>query len=326
MKKISVGVTCIGSVIGQGIIKSIKSSSIAQDCEITGFEYIEDAVGSFWVNRTYIMPDILKPDISDECYIEILLNRIKQHKIRILFIGMGFELVLMAAYKDIIQEETSCTVVVSPSETIDIARDKYETYQFLKDNNLYHPATWLPDQKHEVLYPAIIKPRIGTHSRGISIINNEVQLGNRVSEIQNSIIQELVGTDQNEYTCGILFLDGKIKTQICLQRYLRDGNTNIAYHHSDTPEIIYSYLREVTQKLRPFGPCNYQLRLDKDGIPKLFEINARFSGSTFMRTLFGLNEVEYIIKYLLDLDLPEFHPVFGKVIRYPEDLLVPETE
>ena len=227
--------------------------------------------------------------------------------------------------KDIIQQETGCTVVVSSSDIIEIARDKHKTYQFLKDNNLYHPATWLPDQKHEILYPAIIKPRVGTHSRGVSIINDEFQLGKRASEIRNPMIQEVVGTEQNEYTCGVLFLDGKTETQICLQRYLRDGNTSIAYHHSDTPEIIYSYLKEITQKLQPFGPCNYQMRLDNDGTPKLFEINARFSGSIFMRTLFGLNEMEYLIKYLLHLDLPEFNPVFGKVIRYPEEYLATAT-
>jgi|TARA_Y100000294_G_scaffold171632_1_gene185340 carbamoyl-phosphate synthase large subunit len=325
MKKISIGVTCIGSVIGQGIIKSIKASSLSGDCEITGFEYLEDTVGSYWVNRNYIMPDILKTDVSEEDYMEILLDRIKKHKIQFLFIGMGFELAMMAAYKDIIQQETGCTVVVSSSDIIEIARDKHKTYQFLKDNNLYHPATWLPDQKHEILYPAIIKPRVGTHSRGVSIINDEFQLGKRASEIRNPMIQEVVGTEQNEYTCGVLFLDGKTETQICLQRYLRDGNTSIAYHHSDTPEIIYSYLKEITQKLQPFGPCNYQMRLDNDGTPKLFEINARFSGSIFMRTLFGLNEMEYLIKYLLHLDLPEFNPVFGKVIRYPEEYLATAT-
>jgi|TARA_B100000315_G_scaffold257248_1_gene305495 carbamoyl-phosphate synthase large subunit len=325
MKKISIGVTCVGSVIGQGIIKSIKASSLSGVCEITGFEYLEDTVGSYWVNRTYIMPDILKTDVSDEYYMEILLDRIKKHKIQFLLIGMGFELAMMAVYRDQILKETGCTVVVSTPDTIELANDKYKTFQFLKDNRLPHPSTWLPNQKLEICYPAVIKPRIGTHSRGVSIIQNKDQLGSQIPNIQNPMIQELVGTDGKEYTCGVLFLDGEIKTQICLRRYLRDGNTSIAYHHSNTPGIIYAYLRDVTKKLRPFGPCNYQLRLDKEGIPKLFEVNARFSGSTFMRTLFGLNEVEYMIKYLLDVDLPKYKLVFGKVIRYPEDLLITAT-
>ena len=58
----------------------------------------------------------------------------------------------------------------------------------------------------------------------------------------------------------------------------------------------------------PYGPCNFQFRLDSFGIPRVFEINARFSGTTYMRTLSGFDEVAWSVIYARDgslhVDLP----------------------
>ena len=55
-------------------------------------------------------------------------------------------------------------------------------------------------------------------------------------------------------------------------------------------------LKKITSKLEPYGPTNFQLKLTKKG-PVIFEINPRFSGTTHMRSLFGLNEIDIIIKH-----------------------------
>ena len=56
MKKILV--SGAGSLLGQGIIKTIKSS--AKKYEIYGADYIKDSVGLYWVKKGYLLPDILK--------------------------------------------------------------------------------------------------------------------------------------------------------------------------------------------------------------------------------------------------------------------------
>ena len=62
--------------------------------------------------------------------------------------------------------------------------------------------------------------------------------------------------------------------------------------------------------------------MDKNGIPKLFEINPRHSGTTYIRSLFGYNEVIYIINYLIHGKECKFSLVDGKALRYFEEKLI----
>lgn len=322
MSKIGVGVTCVGSLISQGIIKSIKQSDLAGRAEMIGFEYFPDTIGSYWVDRTYIMPDILKRGVTEEEYLTALQRHISHHRIRFLFIGMDFELPMMARNRERIREKTGCHVVASTPEVIRVADDKYLTFEFLKIHALPYPMTWLPEQVGEVRYPAVLKPRNGERSRNVHVVKDEREMQEKLPTVPNPVIQEAVGTRDREYTCGVLFLDGEVKTRIFLRRYLRDGNTSLAHHSPDTPPSVRDYVESVAVQLGPHGPCNFQLRLGEDGVPRLFEINARFSGTTYMRTLFGLNEVEYLLHYLLGESPPAPRLRYGKILRYPEEFYV----
>ncbi len=94
--KTPIGITCVDSLVGQGIIRSIRKSDLADRVDITGFEYFKDTLGAHWVDRTYIMPDILKRGVKQNSYIEKLIAHIKAHGIKLLFVGIGFELEMMA--------------------------------------------------------------------------------------------------------------------------------------------------------------------------------------------------------------------------------------
>ena len=54
-------VTGAGSLLGQGIIKTILSSK--KKFKIIGTDYFKDAIGFNWVNNSYLLPDILKKKI-----------------------------------------------------------------------------------------------------------------------------------------------------------------------------------------------------------------------------------------------------------------------
>src|SRR3546814_995014 len=75
-----------------------------------------------------------------------------------------------------------------------------------------------------------------------------------------------------------------------MRRDLRDGNTYRAYV-ADYPELN-DQVRMLGRALQPHGPANFQFRTDADGTPCVFEINARFSGTTPLRAMAGFNEVE----------------------------------
>lgn len=323
-KKINIAITGTGSLIGQAIIKSIQRSNLKNKIDIIGLDYFKDTVGSFWANKNYLLPDILKPNVTNEEWLNVILSTIIENNIKLVFVGVDFELPLFAKYKSSIEEKTGAIVMVSSSEVIEIADDKYLTYEFLKKNGLSHPKSFLPKEvNYDTLdYPLIVKPRKGARSVGVHKIKDKNHLLNVIDNIKQPIIQECVGKDEEEFTCGTIYLNGQLKKTIVLRRSLKEGNTFISHYKKDFPEIITKYLEEVSGYLKPFGACNFQLRLDSNGIPKIFEINSRHSGTTYIRSLFGYSEVEYIINLLLFNKEIEFEMKEGTVVRYYDEFFV----
>ena len=82
MKKILV--TGAGSLLGQGIIKTLKYSK--SKFKIIGTDYFRDAIGLYWVSKGYILPDILKRKKNLNIWKKKILKIIKKEKINYLLI------------------------------------------------------------------------------------------------------------------------------------------------------------------------------------------------------------------------------------------------
>lgn len=95
----------------------------------------------------------------------------------------------------------------------------------------------------------------------------------------------------------------------------------IAANFDDFTEIT-NYCKEVARVLKPYGPCNFQSRL-LEGKPYIFEINPRFSSSTGMRSLLGVNEAEILLRSeILGQKILEPSILKCSVIRQYTDYLV----
>ncbi len=324
MNKTKVGITGTGSVVGQAIIKSALNSRLAGNIELVGFDYFNETVGSYWVAKQFILPDFLKKEVKAEAWLEKIIEHIGSEEIKLLFVGIDFELKLFARYREVIESQTQCKVLVSGPNVIKTADDKYLTYKFLKENNLYYLDTFLPNELSGdgINFPCVLKPRCGWGGRGVFVVRDMAELREKLSEIDEPIIQTLAGITEDEYTCGVIYVDGKVEEAIALRRDLKNGDTIAASFSENTPRIIYDYVYEISSKLKPFGVCNYQLRLDKEGIPRVFEINARHSGTTYIRSLFGFNEVEYLMAYFLGFEVKKFKLREGIVKRYYDEMFI----
>ena len=69
-QKVNILVTGSGSLLGQGIIKSLKSSNL--DFELYSTDYFSSAIGLYWANKSFLMPDILKDSVSENSWLEAL--------------------------------------------------------------------------------------------------------------------------------------------------------------------------------------------------------------------------------------------------------------
>lgn len=320
---IRVLVTGVGSLVGQGILKSIQDSTLK--CTVTGTDYFSSAVGLYWVNKGYILPDILKPDIKETEWIDALITVIKKEKIQLILPGLDFEIPILARNKSNIEKQTDAILLVSSEDVVGIGDDKWETVNYLKNNGFNYPNSSLPNNTDHFIqtnpFPLIVKPRFGHTSENVFLVKNKNELDEAIQACEKPIIQEYLEDTEQEYTCGSTFIDNEILSLISLRRTLKNGNTQQAF--CERTDEIDSYIRKLTISFKPYGPINFQLRLTKRG-PVVFEINPRFSGTTPIRALFGVNEVEAVIRKLTGVSAKSEHTgKEGVAIRYFENHYIP---
>lgn len=315
---ITVFVTGAGGGIGQGIIKALKLITDL-DIRIITADMSELAVGLYCGDRSYLVPKA-----SDDNYIKELIEILKLETVDYYFPGTDVELLVCAENADYIKGECGTNVVVSSVDSIKISDDKYLTYQFLDSNGLSAPNSYLLSDIEKINdFPIIVKPRVGCRSIGVSIAYDKKQLMERFDADNSLMAQELVGTDDDEYTCTVAGVGGDVSDALVLRRTLRSGDTFQAFPVES--ESISSYVKKIAEKLNINGSCNLQLRLDK-GQPKVFEINCRFSGTTPFCTQLGFNPVEYYLKTVLDL--PYYSDIdYSKVIfRHWTESIIDESQ
>ena len=136
------------------------------------------------------------------------------------------------------------------------------------------------------------------------------------------MLQEHLGSDESEFTCTVVLCRGEPSTVAVLQRWLRAGDTYRVVPHRD--ERIERYVLAAARALGTNGSCNFQLRLDV-GEPKLFEINARFSGTTPLCAELGFNPVESYLKRHRGLAYQGALRTDAVVLRHWAELVVPRA-
>lgn len=319
-------VTGAGAVLGQGILRSLVCMKF-NDIEIHSADPDIRSTGHFLACRAHKIPLA-----NEENYEKIVVELISREGINIVLIGTDTELPFFASKKSEIEKLTGAKIVVSNSQVIDIANDKWKTAVFLKQHGFAYPESVMASDRDAVAifrksntFPYLAKPVDGARSKGIVIINTDKEFDEVLADPKNLVIQEFLPDNDGEYTSGCLVAEGKCKAVVTLKRDLRDGNTYRAYYRNEFA-VYDAFIADVAEKLGVEGPCNFQFRI-RNGQPVIFEINSRFSGTTPLRFMFGFNEVEAILLYLINNKAIEW-PVLreGMVMRAWSDMFIPQEE
>jgi carbamoyl-phosphate synthase large subunit len=283
-------VTGAGGGIGQGIIKCLKMIKDI-DIKIVAADISEFAAGLYTVDAAYLV---------DKCdskkYLKDLSKIFKKELIDFYIPGTDLELKFCALNKQLIKSKFNVHTIISSVEVINICDNKYETSSFLRKHGFNYPKTaYLKNVDLEsVKYPVVIKPSVGCGSKEIYKVNNLDELGPHLKKTKDKIIQEYVGSDDMEFTCTIVKIGDELSPVLVLKRNLRFGDTYRAQPIKS--KKIERYIFDIATKLEIDGGCNFQLRLDMHGEPKIFEINSRFSGTTPFCSQIGFNPVEFYLK------------------------------
>lgn len=315
---ITVLVTGAGGGVGQGIIKSLRLISDLP-IRILGADMAAQSAGLYACDKVFLVEGCRSPR-----YLESLARIFEAESVDYYIPGTDIELALCAEKREEIAQRFGTRVVVNPLNVVQIADDKALTSAFLKENGLPYPRTWpLVDalKIDDLPFPVIAKPAVGFRSIGVERANSQEELAAYPGDHSQIIVQELIGDDTREFTCTIVGVNGKLSPVLALRRILRSGDTYRAFPEQNAE--VEAYVTAIAEKLSVEGACNFQLRLDHDGVPKVFEINARFSGTTPFCSQLGFNPVEFYIKH--DQGMP-YSPEIAwdsAVLRYWSELVLP---
>lgn len=247
------------------------------------------------VDKPYIVP----PNASDD-YIDALLTICLKEEINLIFPLIDPDIPRLSQARELL-EGTAAKLVVVTERAVEIASDKWRTYQFFSDLGIPTPRTWLPGQvPHGVTFPLFIKPRFGSASQDTFKIRNKSELDFFSGYVQNPIIQEyLPGSEvTNDILCN---LDGNVLSVVSRQRLeVRGGEVVKGVTMYDA--TITSHCVTIAQQLPAIGPVTIQC-ITKDAMPFFTEINARFGGGVPLSIAAGVNGPKILLALFAGVEI-----------------------
>ena len=198
---INVLVTEAGGVGAVNIIKCLREDRNIKIISVDAQEY---AVGLYMGDKKYIVPRVNEPN-----YFDVILNICRKEKIDIAFPSFDQLIPVYSRNKKLFEENGIC-MIVNDIGTIEIASDKYSTYQRL-EGHVPMPKTYSYAELQmlndiEDWLPLIMKPKKGSGSQNMHKIESISNLEYYTSQFKNGIEefifqQYLEGT---EYTVDML--------------------------------------------------------------------------------------------------------------------------
>jgi len=294
-------VTGAGALLGQGILRALKASPLRP--RLVAVDPSPLSAGLYWADRAHQVPLARDPE-----YLDALCGILAEERPDAVLVGTDVELEVLSADRERLESRFQTHVIVARPGAVAIADDKYLTAQFLASKGFAAPISVLPGEEDAIIeqvgFPLVVKPRVGARSVGVWVVHDRPALDRAVRSLDAPVVQECVAPHADEFTAGTITFDGTCHASIVMRRDLRDGNTYRAFVQ-EWPELN-AQVRRMAEALDARGPANFQFRLD-DGVVKVFEINARFSGTTPLRHLAGFSEVDLVLR----------HVVLGEPVEQP---------
>lgn len=237
--------------------------------------------------------------ITHPDYIKQLKELCVKHDIKAVLSLIDPELSLLARNKEEFEKD-NIKVIVSNKEKVEICFDKYKMYQFLKKHHIATIPTFInfEDVKFalengQISFPLIAKPRSGSASQGITIINNIQELINFYKEREGYILQPFINGQEFGVDCYVDMINHKTTNIFCRKKLrMRAGETDksLAIYDGD----LFRLIEMVLGRMNLIGPIDIDCFKTSKGY-LISEINPRFGGGYLHAHCVGQNYVVNII-------------------------------
>ena len=284
-------ITGVGGDIGQNIARCIRESGY--DFNLLGCDIDPYAAG-----QEYTDSFIVSPRASDESeYLNFLKKAVEEHELRYIFPSTEAEIGFLDQHRDWFSQKNVILFINNPL-IINTFLDKHKSIKFFKENNIPCPETYsLDEYQGQLSYPVIIKSLKSWGGKGLFIVNDDDELEFYRSRLEDAIVQESIGSEDEEYTVGV-FSDGNRIFSIAFWRQLGYGSmTRVARKVQD--DSIHQLVEHIARACNLKGSINVQMRKTENGyVP--FEINPRISSTVYFRHYFGFQDVKWWLDMVND--------------------------
>ena len=278
----------------------------------------------------YVVPAerrLIVPRGDDPEFAERALAICERDAIDVLIPTVDSELIPLAERRG--QFEAAGTQLVLASErTLRVCLDKWLLQEACEEavrvpRCEVADADWDPA---ETELPAFVKPRTGSGSRGIMLIETREEL-ERLPRDGTLLVQEhLPGP---EFSLDVLARrDGEVVAVVPRERIRVDSGIAVCGLTKRDP-ALEEFGREVARRIGLTGVANVQVKGAADGEPALLEVNPRFPGTMPLTVASGVDMPKLCVGEALGQPIPsgaiEFQPVamvrmMDAVFMAPEDL------
>lgn len=249
------------------------------------------------------------PDENPDRFLEFLLPHLRDRKYEFLVPVRDETTLLISKYKNEIS--THVDLYIADHEKVKRLNDKGETIRLARNAGVPTPETYFPERqtvdeiKRTADYPLLIRPRISSGSRGITLVRAPSDFAEAFETVSREygtpIVQEYVEKSGYTTACMLFNDEGRSVASFSYERRKEyppsGGPTVVGVSHDDSAAKAYG--AELLKAIDWKGPAEIEFILDDTGEPLLLEVNPRFwtpvglaiaSGVDFPRLLYRLSK------------------------------------
>jgi len=284
---------------GPAAIAFYKATKDMDGIEIYMADMDPNSAGLYFVpaDRRCILPPGSADDFSSS-----VLDYCKAMGIDVVVPTVDCELPSLAA-NAVLFALANIRLITSLASTLQTCVDKFRLMEQLKevvnlaDYQLYDDNFCA----ERMSYPFVIKPRAGSGSRGVRLINSKGELKGIPADGSHIAQAYLPGI---EYSVDVYVArDGRVVSSVVRERMKIDSGVAVI-GKTVINEEISKLARDIAQAVGIQYVANIQFRLDAGGTPRLLEINPRFPGTMSLTVAAGVNMPEMCLRESLGESLP----------------------
>lgn len=306
-------VTGAGGPAGVSIVRSLLA--------VPGVTVLASDMDAY-ASGLYLVPagqrHLVRPGLAPD-FVDHLLALCRATGVDVLFPTVDVELVPVARRRD--EFAAIGVAVASPSlDTLEHTLDKYLLAQRCAGSEVPVPRTELLGVAYDWDYPVIVKPRSGSGSRGVHLVEDETAL-RALGTDERQIVQENLPGE--EYSVDVIAdLDGRVLAAVPRSRLRVDSGVAVAGRTVKDAELERT-ATAVAEQVGLTTVANVQLRRRADGTAALLEVNPRFPGAMPLTIAAGVDMPRLCLDMVLGVPLPEtltFRELAN--VRYLEDVFL----